>query len=363
MILISIIIYTGGNNLIVLGVKQNIRLTEIGKIDTGGNTYYIQIDESLAVVSDVNLNGLKFYNVSNPKKIEEIGTYFHGAGSPHDTVIRGDLVYLADRGDGLEILNISDPTNPVFLTQVDTGGFAWGLQVSGNLAYVADNNLGLKIINISNPLDPTIIGNFSFLNCKSVNVINDKIAYVSAGRDGMMTIDVNDPTNCTLISSFSNLTNPWGLFVEDNVGYIADMTDGFKIVDVSDSDNPIQLVHLGDSRACLDVQIVDSMAFISEWRNGLEILDISDPSHPIELIQYEECRDTKMVFVEREKNLIFVADGYNGLVILQMGFGQSTSSFEPIFLVAGLVIIAVYSKLMKKNKRRKPSSISSINQL
>jgi hypothetical protein len=60
----------------------------------------------------------------------------------------------------LEIIDISNPSNPVFKGNYDTSGSAWDVQIVGNYAYVTDGDSGLQIIDISNPAAPTLKGNY-----------------------------------------------------------------------------------------------------------------------------------------------------------------------------------------------------------
>ncbi|MFX1298657.1 MAG: LVIVD repeat-containing protein, partial [Promethearchaeota archaeon] len=80
----------------------------------------------------------------------EVGQFDDG-GYAFDVQVVGCLAYIADYGDGLEILNITDPTAPTEVGQFDDGGFAIGVQVVGGLAYVADESDGLEILNITDP--------------------------------------------------------------------------------------------------------------------------------------------------------------------------------------------------------------------
>ena len=51
---------------------------------------------------------------------------------------------MADDTTGLQVIDISDPSNPNITGNVDTPGNAYNVYVSGNYAYVADNNSGLQ---------------------------------------------------------------------------------------------------------------------------------------------------------------------------------------------------------------------------
>ncbi|MFM6477684.1 MAG: hypothetical protein ACKPGH_30015, partial [Dolichospermum sp.] len=47
---------------------------------------------------------------------------------------------------GLQIIDISNPSLPVFKKKYSTFGRAWGVEVIGNLVYLADEGSGLQIV-------------------------------------------------------------------------------------------------------------------------------------------------------------------------------------------------------------------------
>ncbi len=57
----------------------------------------------------------------------------------------GNLAYVAD-GSSLQIIDVSNPTNPTWGGAYDTPGFAFGVSVLGRLIYVADGEDGLLIL-------------------------------------------------------------------------------------------------------------------------------------------------------------------------------------------------------------------------
>jgi len=58
----------------------------------------------------------------------------------------------------LQVLNVSDPYNPVITTSIDVGGEIEDLVINGDYLYAAINNqgAGLAVVDISNPLYPTL---------------------------------------------------------------------------------------------------------------------------------------------------------------------------------------------------------------
>jgi hypothetical protein len=84
-----------------------------------------------------------------------------------DVVIIGDYAYVAaEVSDGLQIIDVSDPTNPVAVGSVTDGNNdantlngATGIAVRGNYAYIsAQDDNGVQILDISDPTNPVGVG-------------------------------------------------------------------------------------------------------------------------------------------------------------------------------------------------------------
>jgi hypothetical protein len=55
--------------------------------------------------------------------------------------VSGDYAYVADKRYGLQVVDISDPANPVIIGAVDTLGSAFGVAVAGDYDCVANSTL------------------------------------------------------------------------------------------------------------------------------------------------------------------------------------------------------------------------------
>ncbi|NCR11151.1 MAG: hypothetical protein GPI95_24240, partial [Microcystis aeruginosa LG13-11] len=198
-----------------------------------------------------------------------------------DLKVVGNYAYLADWTSGLQIIDISNPTNPTFKGNYDTDA-AYGVEVVGNYAYIADGSSGLQIIDISNPTNPTFIGNYdNFGAVLGVQVVGNYAYLVNNGASSLEIIDISNPTNPTLKGSYDDDSDPaFGLQVVGNYAYLADGESGLKIIDISNPTNPI-LKGSYDTSYAFGVQIVGNYAYVADWGSGLQIIDISNPTNPI----------------------------------------------------------------------------------
>jgi len=75
-------------------------------------------------------------------------------------VVIDNLAYVAAWGDGLRIIDVSDPKVLRLLASVDTPGQARGIWMAGGRAYIADGEYGLQIIDVSHPDAPKLLGTY-----------------------------------------------------------------------------------------------------------------------------------------------------------------------------------------------------------
>ena len=62
--------------------------------------------------------------------------------------VNGTIAYAADYQKGLIVVDVSDPSNPIKIAQYFDGGHAYDVEVINKIAYVADRDDGLEIIEI-----------------------------------------------------------------------------------------------------------------------------------------------------------------------------------------------------------------------
>ena len=88
--------------------------------------------------------GLRVISVSDPAQPVEAGNYYT-SGTCRGVAVSGDYAYVANYTAGLQVISVADAGNPVEVGYHDTPGTANGMAVSGDYAYVADVATGLQI--------------------------------------------------------------------------------------------------------------------------------------------------------------------------------------------------------------------------
>ncbi len=232
-------------------------------------------------------SGLTILDLNDPSNPTVIGQYSEGFSStraicydPHR-----ELVFLGDYYRGYGILNVTDKTNPVLLSQ----GNPWDMSVSnifleGNLLFLADQKPygSFGIIDTTTPIAPT------YLHREEVNeavfslYAVDNLLYLSTDYTALIIYDISNLENPQLIGQLR--TGWWfdglELVVEDDLAYIAREANGLMIIDVHLPRKPQLLMTFRDHYAGLsyDVTVSDGTIYLADGWDGLEILELIPPA-------------------------------------------------------------------------------------
>jgi hypothetical protein len=93
------------------------------------------------------------------------------------------------------LINVQNPTTPSLVASVEVapGTTCEGIATSGTYAYVAAGDAGFRIYDISTPSNPLFVTSIDSLEyCESV-VISGQYAYVAAGSRSFI-IDISNPS-------------------------------------------------------------------------------------------------------------------------------------------------------------------------
>lgn len=130
-----------------------------------------------------------------------------GSSKGTDIVYSNSRVYITsyESSSGkpdLTIFNVTNPSAPAFLSELNTGAGLKSLAVSGNYAYAIEQDVAnLKVIDISNALAPNVVATLNIGPTKGKYiVINKNYAYVTTsnnpnpGAHELHVINITTPT-------------------------------------------------------------------------------------------------------------------------------------------------------------------------
>jgi hypothetical protein len=124
----------------------------------------------------------------------------------NDVKIQGNYAYCAFF-NGLVILNITNPINPTFVSQLYIGGndgdydrrAGQKLFVSGNYVYFTADYTGLSIIDVSDPSNPTLVCRYNTPSYASDVAVQGNYAFVACQSTSLEILDIEDPASPVLM--------------------------------------------------------------------------------------------------------------------------------------------------------------------
>ena len=239
-----------------------------------------------------------------------------GTGSYQDVAVSGDFVFCAADAAGLDILDIQNPSQPIFRANCRLQHRASSLFLLGEHAYITgenhdNNNYSFTIVNISAKNHPKICGSIDDFGYIGEVVVVGDYAYI--GTYGTLTIvDISDPSQPQKVSSCNLGIAPMWLAIQGDYAFMANIFQGLQIIDISDPAAPV-LIATNDALARLnDIALYGNFAFVSSETEGLGIFDISNPEDPHLVGEYSVAGGAKAVAVADNGT----DNGINGIDIL-----------------------------------------------
>lgn len=258
----------------------------LGTGDTSGEAASIVVAGGHAFVAD-GAAGLAVVEIS-----ERVAPVVVGAGGAWEFWYRRDLAVAGDRayiiGFDLEIMDLSDPTNPTLLATADIAGT--GIATAGDYAFIATSRSGgvddVAVVDISDPGDPRIVvsgGRESPIG--DIAVAGDH-AYVAAYTEGLLVFDITDPTSPARVGSCAVNYGGYDVAVDGDHAFVAD-ANGLSVVDIGTPTSPTLIASCETPGFATGVAVSGDHAFVADGHEGLSVIDVSDPSNPTIVGQYD----------------------------------------------------------------------------
>ena len=182
---------------------------------------------------------------------------------------------MADYEYGMVILNISTPSNPVFVSNY--GPDCVHLDIEENIAYVAGHGR-LRTINVTDPHHPTlldqIIESSSTLWDPSVSNGTIYLANHSGDEGELLIFDASNPSNIEEIGEFDSEGTFQSFYVQDSLLYAVDFESGLYLLDVNNPVLPVEIERFSDGGEPWDVVLSGDYVYLC-GSEGLQILQVT----------------------------------------------------------------------------------------
>jgi hypothetical protein len=244
----------------------------------------IEIKDSLAYyVGD----SLYIRDISNPLEPEAIGSIGGFTGLAYRVHLFDTLsLVLHDSPPEiryLDIIDISDPTNPQLLSSNHTPGTPWSMYPEMDawkkdnyvywvdLAWLDSWSRGGKIIvlDVTNPTAPVPIEADTCLPSPPTAIwIKGNYAYVTlsnsyaAEHAGLMVLDISDPYNIDSVGFFETPYEANNVYIKDNLAYVSAL--GLYVLDITDPSNPSLVTYYDTPGTSMDVFVDEPYVLVAE---------------------------------------------------------------------------------------------------
>jgi hypothetical protein len=291
---------SGGGMTIVDVGGDNPRL--LGYYGVAGNSSEIVVVGNRAYVG--SFEGLVIADISTPARPRVLGALGF-PGFVYDIAVAGDMVYVGSDLRGQEefnyddaevwLVNVHDPTAPRIVSSLHFPNDGVGdLAIFGSTLYAAMHRQGLQLIDVAKPEEPVRLGTPAGVTSSYIDglVTSELRAYLGSGE----VLDVSDPLSPTLLGTLS-LSNTSIHDADGTTAYMVERlrfrttdpsTSPFsswqysttlKIVDASDLSASRVLGNYRSNAEIVDVRVVGSSAYVLT-RAGIDLVDVRDPSSP-----------------------------------------------------------------------------------
>ncbi|NHK32931.1 MAG: hypothetical protein FK730_16410 [Asgard group archaeon] len=281
------------------------------------------------------------------------------------------FAFLASSHNGLEIINFTNPYEPVKIGSFYVSGTFHNVRVKDSIAYCSTFEKGLLLLNISDLSEPVEIATYD-TEYLTVDCSLENSTCVIADRfGGVKILDVSDPNNIILQSKFFDHGFAFKILLQDNLAFIADRNGGMEILNISDSIDPQKISQYQRTDfSVIDVTIKDDLAILTEYDQGLEFVNISDITNPVKITSYVSGNYMRTCTIKDD--LVFIGSLNKTLEVLDISLfpaislvGQYTFSMDNPnvydLLIQDDILIVGFSQGCMLLNISNPSSITEID--
>jgi choice-of-anchor B domain-containing protein len=282
----------------------NLNTAKLSQLDTQSNyndVWGYQAPDGREYACVGTSSGVMIANCTDPLDAYEVG-FFPGAFCTwRDLKTFNEYLYVVnDCSGGVDVLDMSDPENPV---QVNTFGAEYmnhahnvAIDTDAGILYAAGTQNGMHVFDLNvDPVSPPRIDRWGGPYVHDVSV-QDDVAHAALIYNGQYRVlDVSNPSNVstmTNVPSGANFTHATWPNADNTVVVAADEKSALRHLTFFDTTNVLNpLVASRYTENSLSIPhnpfIKDDVCHVSWYTEGYIALDISDPYNPVKLGRFD----------------------------------------------------------------------------
>jgi hypothetical protein len=323
-------------------VTPRAELRRIGRIRVNGivlttaivgSTAYVGVTDSLTGGPARNA-GLELWDVADPIAPRLLGAYrLPAANHPRffsDVAVVDHLAYLAV-DLRIEVVDVSNPAQPVPLGEVPVSDGAFDLVVRGPLLFLGTSR-GIQIYDRSAAMPLPRVGQFLVHHpVYSIVLSGDTLfcagpSFSIANQQGLRAIDVSHPETPLLLGTLKTPNfNPDTVRVRGDRAYLVGYGEGPMVYDMGHPGFPRRLDTALNAVLSNGMDVVGDLVLTGDWKTGsprpatasqLAVFDAVDPSTPFRI--GEVTTSGQVEAVEYADGRIYIAASEGGVDILEL---------------------------------------------
>jgi len=268
-----------GLGLLVLGFGNPSKPRVLAVENTPGSAQDVVLHEDVAFVSDQVL-GLRVVDIRVPAEPDTMAILaLSGTLRGIDIHPGTSTVFVAAGVDGVHVIDVRDPTRPIFVSSIPAPSTPKDVAVVGDRLFVADRSLGVHVFNIEDPRSIQPVFDLSIQGeAIGVNAFSGRL-FVSASR-GVTLFDAANSDPPTPLDTVPTAADITGLYRNGMAVYVTSAASGIEIIDTSSRGAPV--IRPGPAiSGAREVVFRDSVAFVGSSSQAVTVLDTRDLLSPV----------------------------------------------------------------------------------
>lgn len=250
--------------------------------------------------------GLRILDIGDPDHIQLNDHFTQFRGWAKDIAVYGEYVIVADVL-GIKIYDKSQDF--VLIGKIESSHNRIAkVTIYGHHAFCSCEAVGLKIADLSDISNPKFISGLVLPEGVWDSAVYENHAYLAAYTQGLIKIDIANIKQLKQTAAFNDGREIIGIYVNEKGVFCACSYDGMQIFD--HDLNPISSVRNLKGR-CWTVLEQDNILYVATGKAGVLIYDVSKLSKP-QLLTRIPCTESRDLFI-RDK-ILYIADGQNGVL-------------------------------------------------
>lgn len=348
---------TGRNELSVWDVSDPAHARLAARHETTGAVYDVDVGEGRAYVAQGDA-GLLILDIQDPTHPLWLGSTGR-LGKLVKVVARGDGVWVATDDGVVSRVDVFNAAQPSFSAkQRLPSSRIQALAVEGNQAWVATKEGVLQIAFDAEPppssnVDLDVGRGVNYGGQRRADVAGD-LVYVADWFSGLHIYDVGDAARPRLLASLHTSGSSKGVVVRGDYAFVADDDHGLQVVDVRDPRAPRIVSNVATPGLAYTPKLVGDLVYLASHRGGFQIIDVSKPTQP--KIVADVATPGMAWSLAVAGDTLYVADDAAGLLIYDvrdpatpraLGSYNSGGRLEEVLVRNGVAYLAYFDQGLK----------------